>query len=348
MAEKITMACQGKDANSGGLSKKELRNLATDLNPVLAGRVLHLSRPILLELVCHRLCPAVRYIGATDIIKDIDSFVDPRRRLQYTYKGAPIAPSIKKLAAGTYGVVYKHSFQDVDGNPLYFATKVAKKNKLDEAIVVQKYTAALECPGIISMKIRDTPDGEAYAIMPLADGDLDRFRGLISPSQAEYIVNVIGKALICMYRQHIYYFDIKPMNILYNCDGRGILYIYLGDMGSIIPHTIDNAYSATYPPPHAKNGRVPIALEKDALSIYTYLLSCLYCQLISRAEPPVWNRAAHYLHFQDLGKLIASTRTKIGLPVDGSKDASNRFVSVLADLYKFRDPTMLPDLDKFL
>jgi len=345
MAEKLTMTCQGKNATNGGLSKKELKKLITDLNPELAKKVVYLSRPILLELVCDRLCPAARYIGAADIIKDIDSYVDPHRQLRYTYKGMPIRPRIERLAAGTYGTVYKYTF-DVDGKRHYFATKIAKKRKLDEAIVVQNYTAALQCPGIISMKIRDTPQGEPYAIMPLADGDLDKFRGLITPSQAEHIVNVIGKALLCMHRQNTYYFDIKPMNILYNCDGRGILYIYLGDMGSIILDYRDDAYSATYPPPQARNGRVPSALTKDALSIYTYQLSCLYCQLISKAEPPVWNRIANFRN--DLGNLIRSTRAKIGLAHNGSTDASNKFVSVLVDLYKTNDHTRLPDLDIFL
>jgi len=340
MAEKLTMACQGKDANSGGLSKKELRNLVTELNPTLGKGVLHLSRPKLLALVCNRLCPTIRYSGAVEIIKDIDvKYVGGR--IQFTYKRAPIEPKVEKLAEGSYGIVYKHTFRDAKGNTLHFATKETRNgDMLEEAIVVQDYTSALRCPGIISMKIRNMSDGQPVAIMPLADGDLDRFRGLIMPMQAEHIVSVIGKALICMHRQDIHYFDVKPLNILYNCDGRGILYIYLGDMGSIIMSKYDGMYSATYPPPQAKSGRVPASLKKDALSIYTYQLSCLYCQLISRAEPPVWNRSTYYQYFSDLNKMITTT-AKIG-------GEGNRFISVLIDFYKSRNPSTIPDLDKFL
>lgn len=323
---RLEKACKGKTGLSGGLSRKQLQTLVKQTLPNWP--VDKMTRRALLKQLCPRLCPAVKYIGAEDIIANIDV-----KDGQFTYKGNPITIQFEKLKQGSYGVVDRATFVS-EGQTFNFAVKRSISSaKLEEAIVIEKHTNSVKCPGVISMKVRKY-QGKSIAIMPLADGDLEDYIGLLNGKQADQIVRVIGQTLLCLRDQNDYYFDIKPPNILFNCNGKGLSTIYLGDMGSIIADY--GEYIATYPPPDHPSGFVR-STEK-ALKYYTYQLSCLYCQLVSGDSPPSY-KTIHYYIWDTLTTLADATEAKLG--------RSNKYTTVLKTVAKDKNLSRVPNLDVF-
>lgn len=269
--------------------------------------------------VCHD-----NFIGAEDIIADIDVVNG-----QFTYKGIPINIQWKDVGRGLYGAVKRASFV-FDGNVFYFAVKYDVSGiKLAEASFIEEHTSSVSCPGVISMKVRDY-QGRTMAIMPLADGDLEKYVGKCTHEQADQIISVIRQALLCFHANGDYYYDLKPNNILVNCHG-GVATFFLGDMGSLISlPDYDHVYIATYPPPDYLSGYVDNIT--DALKHYSYMLSCLYCYLISGAVPPYFDLSTGEAIYV-LEKLVDATREKLheGQGQGGvSADATTGHVQKLA------------------
>ena len=53
---------------------------------------------------------------------------------------------------------------------------------------------------------------------------------------------------MCLFEHDIYYFDLKPDNIIYHCIDN-TMYIWLIDLGSMVPDEDTGDYIATYPHP---------------------------------------------------------------------------------------------------
>lgn len=274
-------------------------------------------------------CPKTQYLGAKDIIADIDIDEDGN----FTYKGRKVDNlEIKYLSDGTFGVVKRISFT-LQGAEHFFALKQFRPDKkygtvLAEATVMEKHTSSVSCPGVISMKVRQY-EGHPAVIMPLADSDLSQHTGKFSDVQAQHIVTTLQQALLCFYNNGDYYYDIKPANILYNCHG-DISTFFLGDMGSLLP--INGYYMSTYPPPEFSNGHIKDVT--NALKHYAYMLSCLYCALVSGefchqcprsanqkvlAIPPYKCTRTGYV--DKLKRLAATTKRIVG--------DSNRYIELL-------------------
>ena len=329
MADKFRLTCEGKSSAEGGLTIEQLQSIVQKQQPSL--NINGMSTDRLLDYACYRLCPTSDYVGALDIISDID--VDPTKKF-YTYKGENIELSdIVEIASGTFGEVYKASFE-IDGETMFFAIKYSLDKNLEEAQVVQEYTDGLDCPGIISMKVREI-DGEDVAIMPLADGSLHDYLGKFSHTQANHIINVIQEALLCLYDNNCYYFDIKPANILFNCDSSGISTIFLGDIGSILPNENDE-YATTFPPIMYSGGYIPVTDE--ALSIYTYQLCVLYCYLITNIVPPLWGTKPED-YYNMIANLAQNTLDIVKTP--------NKYITTLSKMAEDMNMSSVKNLDAF-
>lgn len=252
------------------------------------------------------------FIGAEDIIADIDVIAGEGVHVDYfTYKGRPINVHFEYLIRGAYGDVYRATFV-LDGQTYYFAVKRGIDGdlfKLNEARVIERHTASVSCPGVISMKVREYAPYNTIAIMPLADSDLATHAGKFTHKQATQVVDVVRQALVCFHANGDYYYDLKPNNILVNCHG-GVSTFYLGDMGSIIPDAY--GYVTTYPPPEFPN--CYISDTTHALKHYTYILACLYCSLISGLEPPGCNDTSAEFG-PILKRLVNETMRKLGISI---------------------------------
>ena len=68
----------------------------------------------------------------------------------------------------------------------------------------------------------------------------------IGADMAHQIINCLKQTLLCLLKYNIYYFDLKPANVIYKCID-DTMYIWLIDLGSMVPEQ----YSTGYPkPPH--------------------------------------------------------------------------------------------------
>lgn len=329
----LNRACISNDMN--GLDLAKLREAVAKRNTQIPADMM--SDEALFDYACRHLCLADKYIGADDIIADIDVH-PPHNGSSFTYKGDIIQPVISQLAMGQYGILHKHTFVH-EGQTLYFAVKRGlHETKLEEASVIADHTASVSCPGVISMKLLNYRN-EDIVIMPLADGDLARYCGRIGPKQADQIVEIIGDALLCLFENGDYYYDIKPHNILFTCHDGGLASIFLGDMGSIIPQEGD--FISSYSPlDHLDDGFVSEKTTTETTyKHYTYMLACLYCMLITRTSPPQFGddlETAKYKLFQ----LAAETEDLI--------EGSNKYTLLLQKIVQKLEDTGCEDPEAYL
>ena len=166
---------------------------------------------------------------------------------------------------------------------------------LDEIKLITRYPFLTElCPHIIPIKILDD---KVYMVR--GNGDLNHLikdpKIDINAEIAHQIVNCVKETLLCLLNHNIYYFDLKPGNIIYQCFN-DTMYIWIIDLGSMIPDKY-GAYLATYPHPTinskslgknsgyitrtvmGKNLRIEKSHELIK-SIYAYQLSQLFFNLI--------------------------------------------------------------------
>jgi len=230
--------------------------------------------------------------GPSEVVPNIlEYFVPiPDTEGKYELYGQKAAITSKLVIAfGKEGIVYKVELTTTDGKKALLAMKLPKGSILDETTVISEHNAVLTCPGIIPMKI-GSYEGVSALFMPLADGDLSNLIGTLTHCQAENIINVLKNTLLYLSEIGVYYFDIKPQNIVYTHST-----IYLTDMSSAVPW--DGEYVATHPPPidimgdmhhgsYAILGYVNVhkdgIVDKElAMKIYTYQLSVLYCWLLT-------------------------------------------------------------------
>jgi hypothetical protein len=341
--------CKRSSRSGTPEDKDKLRKILKTYQPGIPAGVLDYND--LIDNLCYRSCPAKTYIGAADIISDID-IVDN----SIIYRGNKVMSAVsKKIGHGSFGDVSRIQFT-VDGEPKYFAIKTSlSSKKLEEAQVIEQYTQVLNCPGIISMKVRPYR-GTNVAIMPLADGDLKTYMGTFTGAQANNVVRILTGALLCMHKIGVYYFDIKPHNILFNCDGTGISSIYLGDMGSIIKIRGHNEWTSTYPPPPYYNGFIEDTRDGSlqmpfALKIYTYQLACLFCQLLvggqthAHPEPPTHGLYIDH-YYSALGRLLLATEDKLAWARAEDQEYFIRHIEVLRTVMRDRHLHNIPDLNR--
>ena len=210
---------------------------------------------------------------------------------KYVQLGMP-----KKLGDGGYGTVYKIELANVSNadDTIAIAYKESKDgSKLDEIRVLKKYPSIFDsiCPYIIPTKLIGN---KAY--MPLGDGDLSTLSKMtvdgqkISLSAADQIISCIQNTLLCLQKHGIYYFDLKPENIIFKCNN-SILLVWLADIGSVLPDD-ENEYVCSLPHP-LSNSPTPEFVDAsiyenmdNLLSYYAYLLTMIFCSLVFNVDPP--------------------------------------------------------------
>ena len=156
---------------------------------------------------------------------------------------------------GSYGGIVDNIFENSDTkNQIIISEKIMRTHirksggSLEELKLLKNYPYLLElCPHIIPIKILDD---KVYMLR--GTGDLNKLIQSteidINAGIAHQIVNCIKKTLLCLLEYDIYYFDLKPGNIIYQCFN-DTMYIWLIDLGSMLPDDKDGSYLATYPHP---------------------------------------------------------------------------------------------------
>lgn len=132
------------------------------------------------------------------------------------------------LNRGGFGENYIYTLLVDEKKEIKFIRKVARKSRfpiLAETLIIDKLPK--ECTNVIPIQELN----DKSVIMPMADGDL-RKRNILSSKCIKSILKIIAETLYCLWKNGLYYLDIKLENILYKCvDNK--LQIFLGDLGSI-------------------------------------------------------------------------------------------------------------------
>lgn len=231
-------------------------------------------------------CPpaAVDYKGMSqEVYNDIEY-----KGYEYYYKGTPVEHTRSPLLKGAFGSVDLITFA-IDADEYRFVEKMGLPRYpiLDEIAVVEKKAKAINCPGVLPIKV-DKTSGRVF--MPWMHGDLKGLCGNFAHEEAVQVLDVMAHALMCMFENGAYYYDIKPKNTLYRCYNSNFEVLF-GDLGSMIPAQGSKTYSATHPPPEYFNGHVPTNLTKEqTYSVYSYLLALMYIDLRHGIVGPSWAR----------------------------------------------------------
>ena len=153
--------------------------------------------------------------------------------------------------SGRYGGIVDNIFENENTkNQIRISEKILKKDPdnpsrslLEEIKFLRKHPNLIElCPHIVPIKILDD---KIYMLR--GNGDLTKLIEKIDVGAAHQIVNCIKKTLLCLLEQDIYYFDLKPDNVIYQCIDN-TMYIWLVDVGSMLADKYGD-YIATYPHP---------------------------------------------------------------------------------------------------
>jgi serine/threonine protein kinase len=292
----------------------------------------NMSRKEILDSICPTICPIKKFIGAPNYLLEFDPIPDDDGNYKLNGQNATIVDR-KDVGSGKEGTVYNITMQTEDGQKAQFAVKVYSTDIRDDIIFANKYSDKLtDCPGIVPMKVGKL-DKEMVLFMPLADGDFTHFvNGGLTPSQAENVIMVIWKTLVCLSKHGLYYFDIKPDNIVFHCKDALNSTIYLVDLSSCIPILSDDddtsrTYISTYPPPvDARSQFVPLLgyieignkPDNDLIfQIYTYQLSLLYGWFITPSKNPpqyidVYDKVSISEYFETLRAFIIDLHGEYG------------------------------------
>jgi hypothetical protein len=210
---------------------------------------------------------------------------------EITFDGHPVrVTQQKKIGSGAYGDIMAVVFEDpFDPSVLHkFAMKVPKRKRgvfstvLDEIEVAGAYARIYECAHLIPIVVTR----EKTIVMPLTTGDLTNMRGCLV-AQAHHICGVLLEALYCLARRDspVFYLDLKPQNVLYVDNGKGVPDVMLGDLGSIIP--LRGRYAATHPYPLShSSGWVDVASQPNHIveTVYPYQIALLYAFLVTTED----------------------------------------------------------------
>lgn len=156
---------------------------------------------------------------------------------------------------------------------------------MDRTHVRQKY---LECGnGIADYRVI----GDKI-IMNAAVSDLNNLIGKLSVKEVMELYKQMNDTLECLYRKGIYYFDIKPENMLLMCSNTSSEIVF-GDIGSMYG---EDGYSTTYTPSDFYTG----IIDKKAITPTVFKTLCRFIlaifaanMLVSDVKPPSWNQAFH-------------------------------------------------------
>lgn len=273
-------------------------------------KLIHIK--VLKRELCSRICHGIKFSGhVDDVIKDIEYL----GKNVFTYKGTKVGLTIKKLGTdGTFGFLDHATFADDPTKS--FIIKQTKHDRLEEVEVINNHLPATTCEGLVKMKKIPGKELIDFVIMPTADGDLHDLAGdrMLNKYQIDRIISVINNVLQCLFENGVYYFDIKPANILYQCKSDTELNIFLGDIGSIIP--VRKVYIATYPTPDYFNGLIPEVITKaQAKDIYKYQIAILYCIFITGRtgnDGPTFSKSKDSL-MEKISALILETESIVGI-----------------------------------
>lgn len=145
---------------------------------------------------------------------------------------------------------------------------------VNEIALLEKFPQISDiCPGVISMKVIDD-----MILMPVGNGDLVRLCTKLTDPQVDQILTIIENVIMCLADHGYYYYDLKPQNVIYRCNGGGKMEIYLIDLGSVIPDK-NNKLASTYPPPFAAKTGL-ITNDVDSFPVLQYELAAFYAMLI--------------------------------------------------------------------
>ena len=232
----------------------------------------------------------------------LDLEKDTGRKVKIVKNGnSYIQQSTSVLGEGAFGYVYKADLvNDTNENDVIsIAFKEMRNLPLDEIKALEKHGPLLMdiCPHIIPSKVIGD-----RVYMPLGDGDLGVFENKMSFESADQVVSCIQKTLLCLQHHGVFYFDLKPHNIVFKCKGNSLI-VWLADIGSVIPDDF-NDYGTTIPHPFLVTENVPPYLISDDIyknddkvrSFYAFSLTMLFCYLTFDVEMP-------YFHQSDEQKL---------------------------------------------
>lgn len=303
-------------------------------------------------------CPVKEFKGAPNLLEHFDPTPKDGK---YTLNGQEATvTSETRIAKGKEGTVHRVEMTTTNGKTALFAAKIALEGELDEIKIVNEHAKVLDCPGVIPMKIGNYK-GQTAVFMPLADGNLGKLEGKLNPEQAESVINVIKDILLCMDQHQMYYFDIKPYNVVFHCKDAEHMSLYLADMSSAIPFDNDGkpSYIATYPAPIDAQGGVLqgsmallglITVDKEspeetselAQKINAFQLSLMYLYLINGGEPPTYISS-----MSD----IAEYYTKLFHYILGAKDVipgglKNKYMNVLFQMFEGTKAIKTWNIDK--
>lgn len=146
----------------------------------------------------------------------------------YTYDGKTLT-KIKSLGKGSFGQVDLYSTSDDES----VAIKTYLKEDDVEITLLRDVTDFVTCNVIGVRLLNDTT-----SVMVPANGSLDDFKleaGGDAPTTARTLIVEVAEMYRCMIeRRNLYYFDIKPANVLFTCNSEtGKIKCLIGDVGGL-------------------------------------------------------------------------------------------------------------------
>ena len=147
------------------------------------------------------------------------------------------------LGSGEYGIIYRYYMMQNNNVKLEYAVKVLEEH-LEELQAVSYLQTRTDRHGLIYARVCNQTmyPTRGYVLMPLLDGTLHSIIGTLTYPEIVRIIDELRQRLCAINRMHdgqrtFSYLDIKTTNLLYKMSSNGILDIYIGDLGSIIPQT---------------------------------------------------------------------------------------------------------------
>ena len=159
--------------------------------------------------------------------------------------------------AGSYGKVWKVRYKE-NNNVVEFAVKVPINwnIELDEIKILENIENKniYDCDHIIPI----TYFGKKSIMMIYADGNLQEINQKFPNYFADNYKNLtaiayIYDALMCLAKKDLYYYDIKPQNILYKHNTReNTIEIFLGDLGSLTESQYLDTFKSSLQTPYMR------------------------------------------------------------------------------------------------
>lgn len=244
--------------------------------------------------------------GVMQLDKNNKHFLDDLeyKNGNFVYKGNSVnlICESKPFDAGSFGVIYACKFTHEKKTYRLIKKVSCGLNNLEENVICKTpeiYNKLTSCSDILKIK---KLEGDIY--MPMASGSLGKLEGKLSHNQAIKILAILQKQLLCLFDKGLYYFDIKPDNVLFSCFDNELT-ISLGDLGSVLPDIYDGTYVSTIAPFEFHNGVIDINKlsnnkkqnKKQIKQLYTYLLYHNYYLLTRKQATVIINHIAKQMSF---------------------------------------------------